>query len=74
MIEDAGSKALDELSTKIIPNKTYTTDRAELDGAGLLDDLLTSGIFGSPYHVDYKKGIELLKDPDLFYTKQTRNC
>ena len=39
-----------------------------MDGAGLLDDLLSSGVFGCPYHVDYKNGIELLKDPDLFKT------
>lgn len=39
-----------------------------MDGAGLLDSLLTSGVFGSPYHVDYKKGIELLRHPDLFKT------
>ena len=51
--------------TKKKRSKTY---RKDLDGAGLLDDLLSSGLFGSPYHVDYKNGIELLKDPDLFKT------
>ena len=56
MIENAESKALDELSTKIRRNKKYKTGRAEFDGAGLIDDLLTSGVFGSPNHVDYKKG------------------
>ena len=39
-----------------------------MEGAGLLDSALTSGVFGSPYHVDYKKGFQLLTDPDLFKT------
>ena len=39
-----------------------------MDSAGLLDSALTSGIFGSPFHVDYKKGLELLTAPDLFKT------
>ena len=68
LIQNVESQALDQLSTKIRPNKRYETDRKDLDGAGLLDDLLTSGVVGSPYHVDYKKGTELLKDPDLLKT------
>ena len=51
-----------------LDKKIYKTNRKDLDGSGLLDDLLTSGVFGSPYHVDYKKGIDLLKDPHLFKT------
>lgn len=65
VIQNVGSGALDQFSITIRPNKRYKTD---LDGAGLLDSLSTSGVFGSPYHVDYKKGIESLKDPDLFKT------
>ena len=49
-MEKSGGKAHDQLSTKIRANKRYKTDRKDLDGAGLLDDLLTSGVFGSPYH------------------------
>ena len=68
MTQNVGSQGLDQLSTKIRPNKGYKTDRNDLDGAGLREDLLTSGVFGSPFHVDYIKGLELLKDPDLFKT------
>ena len=53
---------LDQLSTKIRPNKKYKTDRAELDGSGLVDGLLLSGVFKSPWHVDFKKGIKLLTE------------
>ena len=66
VIQNVGSEALDQLSTKSRLNKKYKTDRAELDGAGLLDGLLTSSVFGSPCHVDCKKGIELLTAKDLF--------
>ena len=68
MIEDAGGKALDQLLTKIRPNIRYKTDRKGLDGAGIIDKLTKSGVAGCPYHVDFKKGIELLKVPDLFKT------
>ena len=34
-IHEAGSKALDKISTKIRPNKKYKTDRKDLDGAGI---------------------------------------
>ena len=57
---------LDQLSTKIRPNKNYKTDRAELDGSGFVDTFLKSGVFGSPWHVAVKKGIKLLSDPELF--------
>ena len=68
MIQNVGSQALNQLSTKIRPKKNYKTNRKDLDGAGLLDSALTSGVFGSPYHVDFKKGLQLLTDPDLFKT------
>ena len=59
MIQNVGSQALDQLSTKIRPKKNYKTNRKGLDGTGLLDSALTSGVFGSPFHVDYQKGLEL---------------
>ena len=65
-IHDVGSQALDQLSTKIRPKKNYKTNRKDLDGAGLLDSALTSVVFGSPFHVDFKKGFKLLTDPELF--------
>ena len=68
VIQNVSSQALDQLSTNIRPNKKYKTDRADIDCAGLLDGLLTSGVFGRPFHVDYKKGIELLTAKDLFKT------
>ena len=55
-----------KLFTKIRPKKNYKTNRNDLDGAGTVDSALTSGVFGSPYHVDFKKGFKLLTDPDLF--------
>ena len=48
MIEDAGGKALDELSTKIRPNKRYKTDRKDLDDGSMqllatkLNNILTN--------------------------------
>ena len=35
MIQNAGSQALDQLSTKISPNKKYKTNRRDLDGGAL---------------------------------------
>ena len=47
--------------TKFVKNQT---------GEGMLDkltDKLTkSGVTGSPWHVDFKKGIELIKEPETF--------
>ena len=66
MIQNVGSQALDQLSTKIRPKKKYKTNRKDLDGAGIIDKALTSGVLGSPWQVDYKKGFQLLTDPTLF--------
>ena len=66
MIQNVGSQALNQLSTKIRPKKKYKTNRKDLDGAGIIDKALTSGIAGSPWQVDYKKGFKLLTDPTLF--------
>ena len=60
MIQNVGSQALDQLSTKIRPNKKYKTDRTELDGSGIIDGVLKSGVFESPWQIDVKKGIKLL--------------
>ena len=65
VIQNVGSQALNQLSTKIRPKKNYKTNGKDLDGAGIVDSALTSGAFGSPYHVDFKKGFQLLIDPDL---------
>ena len=35
MIQNVGSQAFDQLSTKIRPNRKYKTDRKDLDGAGV---------------------------------------
>ena len=45
-IQKTGSEMLDQLSTKIRPNKKYKTDRKDLDGAGLFDSVL--GQLGTP--------------------------
>ena len=34
-IQDSVGSAMDELSTKVRPNKKYKTDRADLDGEGI---------------------------------------
>ena len=66
MIHNVRSQARDQLPTKIRPKKNYKTNRRDLDGSGIVDGLLTSGLFGSPFHVDYKKCSNLLTDPGLF--------
>ena len=65
-VYDTAGKALEQLSTKVRPDKKYVTDRKDLDGSGVIDSLLTSGVKGSPWHVDLKKGINLLTDPELW--------
>ena len=58
-IHNIGSQALNPLSTKVRPNKRYKTDRKDLDGSGIIDSLLTSGLKGIPWQVDIKKGVKL---------------
>ena len=65
-IQDSVGSAMDQLSTKVRPKKRYKTNRPDLDGAGIIDSALKSGVFGSPYQVDFKKGYKLLTDPELF--------
>ena len=48
VIQNVGSQALDQLSTKVRPKRKYKTDRKDLDGGGIIDSLLTSGVKGSP--------------------------
>ena len=83
-IQNSVGSAMDQLSTKVRPNIKYKTDRKDLDGRGVgglhppydppaqkgkgIESILTSGAYGSPYHVDFKKGIKLLTDPNLFKT------
>ena len=57
---------MNQLSNKVRPNKKYKTDRKDLDGSGVIDSLLTSGVKGSPWQVDLKKGINLISDPELW--------
>ena len=66
MIQNVGSQALDQLSNKIRPNRKYKTDRKDLDGSGIIDNALKSGVAGSPWQVDYKKEFKLLTDPELW--------
>ena len=65
-IQESAGSAIDQLSTKIRPKKRYKTNRKDLDGAGLIDNALKSGVYGSPFQVDIKKGYKLITDPDLF--------
>ena len=65
-IQRSGSEPLNQLSIKIRPDKTYKTDRKDLDGRGLIDSALISGFQGSPWQMDIKKRIKLLTDPELF--------
>ena len=65
-IQDSVGTAMDQLSTKVTPNKRYKTNRKDLDGAGLIDDAIKSGVYGSPFQVDLKKGYKILSNPDLF--------
>ena len=64
-VVDTAGKALDQLSTKVRPDKKYKTDRKELDGSGIIDSLLTSGVKGIPWQVDLKKGINLITDSSI---------
>ena len=70
IVQDSFGKAVDQLSTKVRPKGIrFKTNRKDLDGSGLEDKItnfMKSGVFGSPYQVDLKKGIKLLTDPELF--------
>ena len=65
-IQDSVGSAMDQLSTKVRPKKRYKTNRKDLGGAGIIDSILESGVFGSPYQVDFKKGYKIVTDPGLF--------
>ena len=72
MIRNVGRQAIDQLSTKIRPKKNYKTNRRDLGRYGkkkckvlVVDGLLPSGLFVSPFHVDHDKGFNLLTDPGL---------
>lgn len=65
-VQKISSKYFDQLSTKIRPNIKYETDRPDLGGSGIMDGLLKSGVFGSPYLADLKKGYEILSNTELF--------
>ena len=56
-IQNVGSQTLNQLSTKIRPKKKYTTNRKDLDGAGVFSDVfgmtkkvsdVTGKIIGGP--------------------------
>ena len=66
IIQNVGSQALNQLSTKVRPKMKYKTNRKDLDGSGIIDSLLTSGVKGSPWQVDIRKGVKLLTDPELW--------
>ena len=60
VIENVGSEALDQLSTKIRPNKKYKTDRKDLDGGSLqlfekVNDILTNPKKYKKYQRDLAK-------------------
>ena len=65
-VVDTAGKAIDQLSSKVRPDKKYKTDRKDLDGSGIIDSLLTSGVKGSLWQVDLKKGFSLISDPELW--------
>ena len=65
-VQKISSKHFDQLLTKIRPNIKYETVRPDLGGSGIMDGLLKSGVFGSPYSADLKKSYEILSNPELF--------
>ena len=65
-MQKISSKHFDQLLTKIRPNIKYETVRPDLGGSGIMDGLLKSGVFGSPYSADLKKSYEILSNPELF--------
>lgn len=57
-------RATPETALTAPPQKgSRITDKAKEKGT---NELTKSGVAGSPYHVDFKTGFKLLKDPDLF--------
>ena len=46
--------------------KGITDNVKHYKGSGIIDKTLTSGVFGSPWQVDFKKGFQFLTDPKLF--------
>ena len=58
MIQNVGSQALDQLSTKIRPKKTYKTNRKDLDGGA----------------IDIHKQIGKLPRPAGGWTRKTRKA
>lgn len=56
-VQKISSKHFDQLLTKIRPNIKYETVRPDLGGSGIMDGLLKSGVFGSPYSADLKKRV-----------------
>ena len=75
MIQNVGSQALNQLSTKIRPNKKYKTDRKDLDGAGfdihkLIGKLPTPKAGWTPGKYKYMGAYNPL-DKQLEYDKNT---
>ena len=73
-ISKVTQEALFDLSTKIRPKRadkrqTHKTDIKGIDytrGGSLIDSAIKSGVAGSPWQVDLKKGKEIITDPNLF--------
>ena len=54
---------------KILASQTFKGVKDNVDyyrGGNIIDSLLTSGVKGSPWQVDIKKGVKLLTDPELW--------
>ena len=59
-IQDSVGTAMDELSTKVRPNKKYKTDRKDLDGRS------GSGVGGNIFEDMAKKLNDIVSDPQKF--------
>ena len=59
-IQDSVGSAMDELSTKVRPNKKYKTDRKDLDGRS------GSGVGGNIFEDMAKKLNDIVSDPQKF--------